>query len=67
VLSDVEADFSFSASMSAFMENISSLKDFSISTTSAMVGSAMAGGGQVDAVEDVGVGGRAGWAAAVEV
>jgi len=64
-LSDVEADFSFSASMSAFMEDISSLKDFSISTTSAIVGSAMVGRGWVDAVEDVGDGGGVGWAAAV--
>jgi len=46
--------------MSAFMEDISSLKDFSISTTSAMVGSTMVGRGWVGAVEDAGDGGGLG-------
>jgi hypothetical protein len=59
-LSDDEADFSFIAAMSAFMVDISVWKDFNISTTSAMVGSAMSDELGAAEVEDGGDGGGLG-------
>jgi hypothetical protein len=52
----LEASCSFRAAMSAFMVDIS-MVDLSISITSFIVGSAMAGGCGVEVVEDCGDGG----------
>ncbi|KAJ1264687.1 hypothetical protein BS78_08G019500 [Paspalum vaginatum] len=67
LLSDDEADCSFIAATSALMDVSSVVRDFSVSITSAMVGSLMAAecGGEVE--EDCGDGEELGlWAAAVE-
>jgi hypothetical protein len=66
-LSADKADFSFIASMLAFMVFISVVMDLNISITSAMVGSLMTAGCGAKAEEDCGDGGGLGWwAAAVE-
>jgi hypothetical protein len=60
VVSNVEAGFSFRVAMSAFMVYISVVMDLSISITSFIVGSTMAGGCGAGAVDDCGDGGGLG-------